>query len=110
MNKQEALVAILAECRTYEAGHEEVRREDPEVVLRGMLRMAELAQQTPDQEGAREMVLHVAGAALYLLVDEVEIVAGRALDAWLADQKLMSTTIQSWGGEVISVLRVPEGE
>lgn len=110
MNKQEALEAILEQCRKYEQAHEEVRRADPEVVLRGLLRMARLAhgaQDNSDEAGMREMVLGVAGAALYLLVDRVEIVSGRTLEAWLAEQKL--TGYRSVGAVPAGTARTAEG-
>lgn len=112
MNKQEALVDVLAACRGFEQPHEEVQRVSDNDVWRqmkqGVAWLRELAGDRPvghasrPSPEARERLARIAGAALYLLVDEVEIVAGRTLEAWLADKKLTGHVISSWGGAVIA--------
>lgn len=98
MNKQEALVAILEECRSHEQPHEETRRVLPgevhDLVL-DVARNLDLLMATgldggtsPDvaYDRVRDALVRLAGGALYLLVDEVDVVdSGPDLEKWLAE-------------------------
>ena len=84
MNKQEALVEILSVCRSYEQPHEETRRVSPGAVHDLVLEAARTIDMlvgtgfdgSPDvaYDRLREELLRIAGGALYLLVDEVDVV------------------------------------
>lgn len=82
MNKQEALVEILSACRSYEHPHEETRRVSPGAVHDRVLDLArdlEVIVETGGEPDAlydrvREVLVQLAGGALYLLVDEVTVV------------------------------------
>lgn len=92
MNKQEALVAALEKMRGWEEAGEEVQRQPDEYVYTMMVETVEwLAARhkyrtvvVPDK-AAQEALARVAAAALYLLVDEIDVVAGRTLEQWLAE-------------------------
>lgn len=93
MNKQEALVALLARCRKYEEKDGEVARVAHEQVLTELLdevRALDLVEGMPPSARRtaklRLLLEQIGSKALYLLVDEVEVVAGRSLDEWLVDQ------------------------
>jgi len=93
VNKQEALEALLEECRLYEQPHEETRLVDPSSVHDYVLDRARKLETIvatggePDQlyDRVRAVLISLAGGALYLLVDEVEVVETRSLEDWLAD-------------------------
>lgn len=101
MNKQQALVGALEKMRGWESPvTEEQVQHDVYVftVMReGVEWLAKRSRLQVDTTGdadavAQDMLMRVAGAALYLLVDELEIVEGRTLDEWLAGgggEKLM---------------------
>jgi multidrug efflux pump subunit AcrA (membrane-fusion protein) len=99
MNKQEALEAALTEARRYEEAAREVR-EWPEADIQNALLEAArdldhlIAQRRSGARTTRsaraeaqyrERLKRLAGAALALMVTEVEIVDGRSLDTWLND-------------------------
>lgn len=92
MNKQQALEALLVRCRTYEEGNREVAATAHEKVLEQLMenvRNLDVVVAMPPSARRtaklRVMLEQVGAKALYLLVDEVEVVAGRSLDEWLAD-------------------------
>jgi hypothetical protein len=91
VNKQEALEVVLRKMRGWEEPHEEVKAREDRYVYREMTHaldafsgMAGMNWQTP---GAREYLKTIAAAALYMMVDEVEVVEGRTLDEWLASKE-----------------------
>lgn len=91
VNKQEALEAVLAAVRQWEAPTEEVRAVEGEQVLRELVSAAgdidSLVDMTPTaniEEQIWSRLVTVGAAAVWLLTDEVEIVAGKSLDEWLA--------------------------
>lgn len=87
MNKQEALVALLVKMREWEQPHEEVREADPGMVLEQMQEaFRDMDYAVGTREGV-EFLTTIGAAALYLLVDEVTVVAGRSLEEWLADRE-----------------------
>lgn len=80
MNKQQALEALLTKMRQWEQPQEETR-----AVHEGEV-MAELkAEASRMQSVDRTALIAIGAAALYLLTDEVTVVAGRSLDEWLAE-------------------------
>jgi hypothetical protein len=99
VNKQEALEAILTNARRYEHSHEEVRKWSSGEIEDALLEAARdldrlVARRRSDgpfprgelvRLGAqfRDRLTRLAGAALELLIDEVEVVEGRALEEWL---------------------------
>lgn len=94
MNKQEALEAVLTEARRYEEPNREVRARPEQEIGSELLDAARdldlvitklLAGDVTVRTNAqyRNRLLRVAGAALALLVTEVEVVEGKALDQWL---------------------------
>jgi len=84
MNKQQALEALLCRVRSWEQPHEEVRATEAGVVFRELFRAVERVDQLvatprsrrqPSYSKEMESLLKTAGAAaLYLLVDEVDVV------------------------------------
>lgn len=100
MNKQEALEALLTKEREWEAETEEVRATPPGLVLEVLhastMRLMDMREaEVPSLSDYRAALIRAGAAALYLLVDEVEIVAGATLDAWLAEQKLVGYRLPS---------------
>ena len=97
MNKQEALVEILSVCRSYEQPHEETRRTLPDEVHDCVLEAARNIDilvgkgfdGSPDvaYDRLREELLRIAGGALYLLVDEVDIVQPTPVNAVMVGKK-----------------------
>jgi hypothetical protein len=92
MNKQEALEGILVKCREWEQRTEEVKAvhgtQVADVMHRNVMRLldmreAEVAGVKLDDAEFKAALFCVAAAALYLLVDEVEVVQGRSLEEWL---------------------------
>lgn len=114
MNKQEVLEALLIEARRYEASTEEVRtwpQADIENALLEQMRDLDhiiAALRTTDTARGRaqyrQRLVRVAGAALALLVDEVEVVTGRSLDEWLAAREPKQSGV---GGVVVHVNPAP---
>lgn len=90
MNKQQALEALLEVCRKQEEPGREVARVPHEEALLSLLEAArnlDVLVASPGSRrrtaGIRETLKLLGGLALYLLVDEVEVVEGRALEEWL---------------------------
>jgi hypothetical protein len=95
MNKQEALVALLEVVRKWERTDSEVRRDDVEVrsvfsALGEAARELEtVLASVPSRRSSvqvRQRLITLGAAAVWLLVDEVEVVEGKALDEWLAEK------------------------
>lgn len=98
MNKQEALAAVLTEARRYEEPHREVRsweggqiedtlleqaRDLDHLITR--LRSGDVTARTEAQY--RQRLVRLAGAALQLLITEVTVVEGKALEDWLKEKE-----------------------
>lgn len=101
MNKQEALEGILVKCREWEQRTEEVKAvhgtQVADVMHRNVMRLldmreAEVAGAKLDDAEFKAALFCVGAAALYLLVDEVEVVEGRSLEEWLANNADRSGT------------------
>jgi hypothetical protein len=95
MNKQEALAELLAVVRKWERTEAEVRRDDVEVeavfsaVSNATRDLETLLRSKPSRRSSaqvRQRLLTLGAAAVWLLVDEVEVVEGKALDVWLAEK------------------------
>lgn len=87
MNKQQALEALLAKCRTWEERGREVKSARDAGVRLALKKELEWLVLRGDARYASEDKHHlisIGAAALYLLADEVEVVTGRTLDEWLA--------------------------
>lgn len=94
MNKQEALEALLTKMRDWEQPYEEVKSATPGVVTDSLrrnyarlmdLREAEMYGGGVDDAEFQAALICLGAAALYLLVDEVEVVTSRPLKEWLAE-------------------------
>jgi hypothetical protein len=87
MNKQDALVALLTMARQWETASGNPKADDEQVLgvlSRNYVRLLDLTEGGKDD---RAELIAIAAAALYLLVDEVEVVEGRSLEEWLADNR-----------------------
>lgn len=113
MNKQQALEALLEVCRKQERPDQEVAVVPHAQTIQELVSLVgdlDVILRTPvsvrRDARLRQTLAALGGRALYLLVDEVELVQGRELDEWLAASEATVNTISVDPGKVTGVVVV----